>query len=201
MRFIQQIKNKIQKHKLVLGITIENYSLKLAVVQHHNNFYQVLNCIELIAENESSLIRQLQQFVEQNNFSKTFVCLGLDPALTMAKTIELDKTLTDSEIEAVIREGSSSANTAKELYIDFEILRPSIKNTQLNEIRWIATRKVDVDAKCKILQIAGLNPQVVMVAQLNSDVLSKANIHFHKTIPINSFLENITLGLRTSVWP
>jgi Tfp pilus assembly PilM family ATPase len=200
MRFIQQLKNIIQKPKLVLGITIENYSLKLAAVRHHRNSYRVLDCIELVAEDESSLIRQLQQIVEKNNFSQSFVCLGLDPALTMAKTMELDKTLTDSEIDAVIRERSNSANTANELYIDFEVVGSSKKNMQLNEIRWIAARKIDVDTQCKFLQVAGLSPQVVTVTQLISDILNKTNIHFHKNMPVNHYLANINLGLRSSLW-
>lgn len=153
-------KNKIPSTHSLLGIDLSDNYIKIAEVSWEKSAYRLLNfqCANLVGEQSWTDI--LEQLLEKNDFLSRQACIGLDSSSVVTKTVQLDVSLSEEELEIEVNERAHRYFNypSQELLIDFEILAAHEENIQL---RWIAAKKSEVIPKLNALEKLGIHTRII----------------------------------------
>lgn len=91
--------------------------------------------------------------------------IAVSGASVITKVVEMPKTLSGDDMEEQIKAEADQyiPYPIDEVSLDFEVLGPSAKNTEMVEVVLAACRREQVEQLCAAVELAGLKPTVVDV--------------------------------------
>lgn len=169
MKFLAQKKPVVP---ILLGVELTNKCMKVVEVAYSNGQFNVTNFSMLTFDPAIDKLIQLRSFFDRGSFQAKQACLGVELSSVVSKTVELDATLSEEEIEIQVhaRADHYFNYPSNQLLIDFELMGPSKQKPGLIDIRWIAARKSDIDKKIQFLMEVGITTTIV---DINSYALQR----------------------------
>ncbi len=174
MLFKQSIFRFKPKSPTLLGLDIDRHAVRLVeVVKGHG--YQLRSCSQVPIQLENSstgfgwdnplVIAALRRAIDESDLQTRHVAIALPHSAVLFKTVELDKTLHDREIEAQIRERAEQYFNypLSELMLDFEVLDTPAQHPNLRQIRWVAARRQEIETRLRVLAAVGLHAKIIEV--------------------------------------
>lgn len=169
MSFLSFIKKNLPRSSRCLGLTLGHAALQLVELEKKGENYLLhhYSRTSFPAENFSfshpAFVDFLKQTFDAYNITAQRVVVGLPHSAVLCKTISLDKNITEAEIAVHIRSYAEQYfhYPVSELSMDFELLGLSPENADLRLIRWVAARRIEVEAALHALQKAGMSVQCI----------------------------------------
>jgi type IV pilus assembly protein PilM len=164
-----------RKTSVLLGINVDTSAVRLVELAHASAGYQLQTCAQVPLALEAntrsldwqhpSVIAGLQQVLQQRQSNTCQVAIALPQAAALFKTVELDKSLTAHEITAQVQQHAQQYFNypLTELMWDFEILTTPARHAALQQIRWVAARRQEVQMRTEVLTKLGLDVVAVEV--------------------------------------
>ncbi|NKF21156.1 pilus assembly protein PilM [Solimonas marina] len=100
----------------------------------------------------------------------------------ISKLIEMPSSLSEDELEEQIRAEADQyiPYPIDEVNVDFEIVGPNAKNSEMSDVLLAACRKEFVDQRCAAIELAGLKPKVVDIETYS---LENASVFLEHQMP------------------
>ncbi len=179
MKLFRFFKNFTQKPSTLVGLTLDQISLKLVELGKLNDHFFVHACTETalpsahFSFDHPEFSDFLKKSIQASHITTNQVSLALPDTSVLFKSIELDKNLNEAEITIQVQECAKQYFNypLSELAIDFEVLNQSNKHSDLREVRWVAARRVEVETQVNALSTAGLT---VVAMEIDSLSLKRA---------------------------
>jgi type IV pilus assembly protein PilM len=158
-----------------LGIDIDASAVRLVELVHTNTGYQLQGCVQVPLELEANtrpwdwqhpaVTAGLQQALQQRQGHTRQVAIALPQSAALFKTVELDRTLTAHEITAQVHQHAQQYFNypLTDLMWDFEILATPARHAELQQVRWVAARRQEVQMRTEVLTKLGLDVVAVEV--------------------------------------
>ncbi len=187
MHFLRKLNLFTSKPKTLLGIDIDDRACRFVELSRTSEGYQMHACVQKFFDeenlskpfdwNDDACSAYLQHIVLESNFLTKRIALALPHSRVLFKTMELDKTLQDSEIMIQIKEKITQYFNypLADLLIDFEILGTSKNHIGLNEIQYVAAKLPEVVSRIKAFKAAQLKTVFV---ETDSHALKRAASFF-----------------------
>ncbi len=162
-----------KKSTALLGIDISSSSIKLLELSRQGDKYKVENYATrplpegaVVEKNIGKLEAVGEELFKLASLVKTtskLAAVAVSGSAVITKTIELNASLSDSEMENQITVEADQyiPYPLDEVAIDFERQRPSRKNEGMVEVLLAACKKENVDMRVEALQIGGFEAKVV----------------------------------------
>jgi type IV pilus assembly protein PilM len=162
-----------KKSTALLGIDISSSSIKLLELSKQGSKYRVENYASrhlpegaVVEKNISKLEAVGEELFKMASLLKTNstqAAVAVSGSAVITKTIELNASLSDSEMENQITVEADQyiPYPLDEVAIDFERQGPSRKNEGMVEVLLAACKKENVDMRVDALQIGGFEAKVV----------------------------------------
>jgi type IV pilus assembly protein PilM len=159
----------------LLGIDVDTSAVRLVELAHTSAGYQLQTCAQVPLTLETntrsldwqypSVVVGLQQALQQRQNNTCQVAIALPQSAALFKTVELDRTLTTHEITAQVQQHAQQYFNypLAELMWDFEILPTPARHAALQQIRWVAARRQEVQMRTEVLTKLGLDVVAVEV--------------------------------------
>lgn len=210
MKLIHFFKKHFTQSLTLLGIDLDQQSLRLIELNKINSTYLLRSCIQVslpeknvpedFSWNHPEFSDFLKKTIQESNIKTRQVALALPHTSVLFKTIELDKTLRASEMMAQIRNHAEQYFNAalSNLMIDFEILGDSKHHPDLREVRWVAAKRLEVESRISVLAAAGLTASVVEVDSFSIQrvaifFIKKNKLHLNSAAIIHIYFSQILL--------
>jgi Tfp pilus assembly PilM family ATPase len=171
MKLLHFFKQFIPKPAALIGLTLEQASLKLVELAKVGNNYAMRVCHQVILPSACHSFAHpefpcfLKNALRTVHITTHKVVLALPYSSVLFKTIELDKKLTAQEIAIQVREHAQQYFNypLAELMMDFELLGDAKHQPGLREVRWVAARRQEVELQISALAKSGLTVVAVEV--------------------------------------
>ena len=162
-----------KKSTALLGIDISSSSIKLLELSRQGDKYKVENYATrplpegaVVEKNIGKLEAVGEELFKLASLVKTtskLAAVAVSGSAVITKTIELNASLSDSEMENQITVEADQyiPYPLDEVASDFERQRPSRKNEGMVEVLLAACKKENVDMRVEALQIGGFEAKVV----------------------------------------
>ena len=162
-----------KKTDILLGLDISSTSVKLLELSRSNDRYRVeayaVESLPLNAVVEKNIAdvegvgEVVKRVVAVSKTSSKLAALAVTGSSVITKTIEMDASLSDSEMEGQISLEADQyiPYPLDEVALDFEVLGLSDSNPDLAEVLLAACRKENIEMREAVLDICGLKPAVV----------------------------------------
>lgn len=159
--------------KAVLGIDISSSSIKLLELSRHGDQYQVeryasrpLPAGVVVEKNIANLEAVGEEMDKLASLAKPRTrraAVAVSGSAVITKTIELNASLTDTEMENQITVEADQyiPYPLDEVAIDFERQRPSRRNEGMVEVLLAACKKENVDSRVEALEMGGFEAAFV----------------------------------------
>jgi type IV pilus assembly protein PilM len=156
-----------KKTKAVLGIDISSSSIKLLELSKHGDKYQVERyawrplpegaVVEKNIANLEAVGEEMDKLASLAKAQTQRAAVAVSGSAVITKTIELNASLTDAEMENQITVEADQyiPYPLDEVAIDFERQRPSRKNEGMVEVLLAACKKENVDSRVEALEMGG----------------------------------------------
>lgn len=108
---------------------------------------------------------QLKELIKKARVNSKDVAVSISRAAVITKTIQIDNRLSADDIEsrAWIEANQHFPDLIGEIYLDFDVLGPSVIDPNQNDLLLVACRKDQVDPYLTVLSQVGLNAKIVDV--------------------------------------
>jgi type IV pilus assembly protein PilM len=162
-----------KKSKNLVGIDISSSSIKLLELSKQGDKYKVEHyatrplpsgaVLEKNIANVEAVGEEIQKLATLVKTKTTAAAVAVSGSSVIAKTIEMNASLTDLEMENQITVEADQyiPYSLDEVAIDFERQRPSRKNEGMVEVLLAACKKENVELRVDALQIGGFEARVV----------------------------------------
>lgn len=162
-----------KKNNALLGIDISSSSIKLLELSKHGNKYKVENygsrllpagaVVEKNIANLDAVGEEMLRLSALTNTGATKAAVAVSGSAVITKTIELNASMSDSEMEYQIGVEADQyiPYPLEEVAIDFERQGPSKKNEDMVEVLLAACKKENVESRVAALEIGGYEAKVV----------------------------------------
>ena len=170
---LSSIRSLVKKTNTLLGIDISSTSIKVLQLSQVGSKYKVDNYVirplprhavveknisdvEAVGDCISQAIREMKPTVKN-------VAVAVAGSAVITKTIEMDASLSDSEMENQIEVEADQyiPFPLDEVMIDFERQGLSARNPEMVEVLLAACRRENVETRINVLELAGLSAKVV----------------------------------------
>ena len=164
---------KRRSYTPILGIDISSTSVKLLQLGYSGSTYKVeafavepLPPSAVVEKNVADIDGVAQAVTRLLTKAKTTVksvALAVSGSSVITKTIEIDSSLSEEEMESQIRVEADQyiPYSLEEVSLDFEVQGPSANNPDRVEVLLAACRTETIDARVGALEMAGLSVKVV----------------------------------------
>lgn len=164
-----------KRNNTVLGIDISSTSVKLLELSKHGERYRVENYgVESLPPNavvEKNIIdiegvsQAVSRLLVKSRSNVKQVAVAVAGSSVITKTIEMNASMTDEEMEELIRIEADQyiPYPLDEVSIDFEVLGPLKADDSRVQVLLVACRTENVDMRTEVLESAGLEAKVVDV--------------------------------------
>jgi type IV pilus assembly protein PilM len=164
-----------KKSKNLLGIDISSSSIKLLELSKQGDKYKVEHyasralpvgsVVEKNITNIEAVGEELQKLASLVKTKTTNAAVAVAGSSVIAKTIEMNASLTELEMEnqILVEADQYIPYSLDEVAIDFERQRPSRKNEGMVEVLLAACKKENVEMRVDALQIGGFEALAVDV--------------------------------------
>lgn len=176
MKILKTVKEILnQEPPLLVGVDISNSSIKAMELMKDNNQYSIqaygnvmlppnavvdknIKDVKVVADALSTLLNS-------SKFSTQNVAVALSGASVITRVIQIDANLKENEIldQISLEADRYIPYPLEEVNLDFQILGPSKKNSQLMDVMLAAARIETIDAYLEALNMAGLKVKIVEV--------------------------------------
>jgi len=156
------------KKKSTLGIDINSSSVKILQLSHHGLDY----CVEHYASyglsvgmQMSDLAAVIKKLISSNPFTNQSIVVAVPNSSTISKVIQINQETRESDLESLVllEAEQSIPYPLDEINLDYTILGPSSKKSDLQDLLIIASRAENVNARVEPIKLAGLEVNVVDV--------------------------------------
>lgn len=195
---IRGLRNMVQpKRNSIIGLDITSTVVTMLVLSEDNGVFCVeyygrellsphaLETIDAVSNTIKKLVHQLQPNCKQ-------VALALPDAAIISKIIQINAYLNDSEIEELVylEAGKHIPYPINEIYLDFAIMGPSIKNPSLVDVLIVASRAEQVINQVSLVNKAGLQAHSIDVA---SYAIARAAQQLSRDLPAGTLDKTIAV--------
>lgn len=165
---------KPKNHSMV-GIDISSYSIKVLEITHVDDKFQIkgYGCERLPAKafegntvkNIDAVAACLKRALLKAKITSKIAVLAVPDAAVISKIVQINKGLTESEIEALIfiETDNHFPYPIDEISVDFEVMGPSVNNPAMLDVLVVASRTVIVNSLVEVVNRAGLEAKIVDV--------------------------------------
>ena len=162
-----------KKSKNLLGIDISSSSIKLLELSKQGDKYRVERyatrpfppgaVVEKNIANVEAVGEEIEKLATLVKTKTTGAAVAVSGSSVIAKTIELNASLTDLEMEnqIIVEADQYIPYSLDEVAIDFERQLPSRKNEGMVEVLLAACKRENVELRVDALQMAGYEAMVV----------------------------------------
>jgi type IV pilus assembly protein PilM len=162
-----------KKTKAVLGVDISSSSIKLLELSKHGDVFQVERyasrplpdgaVVEKNIANLEAVGEEMEKLASIAKSQSLRAAVAVSGSAVITKTIELNASLTDAEMENQITVEADQyiPYPLEEVAIDFERQRPSRKNEGMVEVLLAACKKENVDSRVEALEMGGFEAEYV----------------------------------------
>ncbi len=162
-----------KKSKNLLGIDISSSSIKLLELSKQGDKYRVERyatrplppgaVVEKNIANVEAVGEEIEKLATLVKTKTTGAAVAVSGSSVIAKTIELNASLTDLEMEnqIIVEADQYIPYSLDEVAIDFERQLPSRKNEGMVEVLLAACKRENVELRVDALQVAGYEAMVV----------------------------------------
>lgn len=187
MKLLNFFQKFFTKPSTLLGVDVDHYALRLTKLKKVGATYCIQSCHQFpfpqenVAGNFSwenpEFLDFLKKAIKKSNIGDCKAALALPYTSVLFKTIELDKRLTETEIEIQVNAHAKQYFNypISELMIDFELFGTSKNHPDLREVQLVAVKRSEVMSRVNTLEAAGLLSGVV---EVDSYSLQRAAIFF-----------------------
>lgn len=164
-----------KKSNALLGIDISSSTIKLLEISRQGDTFKVEHygsralpegaVIEKNIAKADAVAEELQKLAAVVKTKTTQAAVAVSGSAVIAKTIEMNSSLTDLEMEnqIMVEADQYIPYALDEVAIDFERRRPSRKNEGMVEVLLAACKKETVEMRVDALQMAGYDTKFVDV--------------------------------------
>ncbi|MEZ5497815.1 MAG: pilus assembly protein PilM [Steroidobacteraceae bacterium] len=164
-----------RKYRPMLGLDITTSSVKLIELAMAGGQYRVESYAAeptpLNAMNEKAIVdaeavgEAIRRAAKRAGARATEVAIAISGDAAITKVIQMSRNLRDAELEAQVEMQADQyiPFPMDEVSYDFEVLGPSEKDADTNDVLLVATRTENVDQRQAAVKAAGLNARVVDV--------------------------------------
>lgn len=168
----------------LVGIDINANSIRLVEISYFESNYQVEACINIALENPTSdkmIITALKKIIEQNSLKTKDAAVALSHTTVIIKEIEVEKGLTDKEIEDFLQFNIEryTGELTSNISFDYYTIDTPVKTSPHIILRLIMIRREYVEECVKLLQATSLCPKI---ADIDSYALERVVRHQFKNI-------------------
>lgn len=174
MSLLQYFYKLKSKPRALIGLDIDHQVVRIVELSSIGDNYQLHACINLphhiknpadFSWEHPQVITTLKQALLEAKITAKQVAWALPHSAVLFKTIELDKTLHSTEITQQIHQHVEQYFNypLSELMLDYEILPGVTQHPDLQQIRWVAARRCDIDRRLQVLADLGLHTCMVEV--------------------------------------
>ena len=180
-------------NKGLIGVDISSTSVKVLELSVKSGRYWV-ESYALVPLSENSVVEKnvlnpeavadaLGRAINLGNTQSNQTAFAIPTSMAITKIIEMDADMSDDEREVQIREDAEQyiPFPLDEASLDFEVLPDRLANPNRVNVLLVATRIENVEARSKVLEIAGLTPKI---ADVESFALENAFKVFSDTLPM-----------------
>ncbi|MDP0560871.1 MAG: pilus assembly protein PilM [Candidatus Endonucleobacter sp. (ex Gigantidas childressi)] len=167
-----------KKNKILLGIDISSSAVKVIGLDYSQGKYRVTAfasealpagaIVEDDIQDAEAVGSTIRKAVKRSRSKCESVAIAVSGAAVITKTLSMDASLSDSEMESqIIQEADKYIPyPLDEVAIDFEVQSLKANNPELADVLLAACRKESVGIREDVLEIAGLNAAVIDVESL-----------------------------------
>ncbi len=186
----------------LVGIDISSSSIKLIEIEQAGSEYRLSRyAIERIPEGAiieksikqvSEVADSIRAAVKHSGTSRHFAAVGVSGASVMTRVIQVNAMYSEEEIIEQIELESERyfPYSLDDIYYDFEIIGPSSKNPQLNDVLLAASKIETIETRLEAVEAAGLKATIVDVEAL---AMERAFGYITKQLTQDETRKNIAL--------
>jgi type IV pilus assembly protein PilM len=164
-----------RKHRPLLGLDITTSSIKLIELSMAGGQYRVesyaAEATPVNSINEKSIVdaeavgEAVRRAVKRSGTKNTEVALAISGDAAITKVIQMPRTLRANDLEAQVQMQADQyiPFPMDEVSYDFEVIGPSEKDPDANDVLLVATRTENVEQRQASVRAAGLTAKVVDV--------------------------------------
>ncbi len=162
----------------LIGIDISSSSVKVLQLSQVNGKYCVdaygadllppQSVVEKNIKATDKVGAVLRQIIKKIGISRKFAAMAVAGSSVITRTIQINKEFSDAEIieQIEIEADRYIPYPLEEVYYDFEIIGPSVKNADLMDVLLAAARIETVDMRIAVAEEAGLKATIIDVETL-----------------------------------
>ena len=164
-----------RKHRPLIGLDITTSSIKLIELSMAGGHYRVesyaAEATPVNSINEKSIVdaeavgEAVRRAVKRSGTKNTEVALAISGDAAITKVIQMPRTLRTGDLEAQVQMQADQyiPFPMDEVSYDFEVLGPSEKEPETNDVLLVATRTENVEQRQAAVKAAGLTTRIVDV--------------------------------------
>ena len=164
-----------RKHRPLLGLDITTSSIKLIELTMAGGQYRVesyaAEATPVNSINEKSIVdaeavgEAVRRAVKRSGTKNTEVALAISGDAAITKVIQMPRTLRASDLEAQVQMQADQyiPFPMDEVSYDFQVIGPSEKDAETNDVLLVATRTENVEQRQAAVQASGLTAHIVDV--------------------------------------
>lgn len=164
-----------KKNKILLGVDINSSAVKVIGLSHNKGKYRVEAfasealpdgaIVEDDIQDAEAVGLTIRKAVNSSRSKCELVAIAVSGAAVITKTLSMDASLSDSEMESqiILEADKYIPYPLDEVAIDFEVQSLKTNNPELAEVLLAACRKESIEIREEVLEIAGLKAAVVDV--------------------------------------
>ena len=164
-----------RKHRPLLGLDITTSSIKLIELSMAGGQYRVesyaAEATPVNSINEKSIVdaeavgEAVRRAVKRSGTKNTEVALAISGDAAITKVIQMPRTLRANDLEAQVQMQADQyiPFPMDEVSYDFEVIGPSEKDPDTNDVLLVATRSENVEQRQAAVRAAGLTAKIVDV--------------------------------------
>lgn len=181
--------------KGLVGVDISSTSVKILELSEKNARYYVESyalvplpegtVVEKNIVNPEAVAEAIETAIEKGNPSTDVAAFAVPTSTVIHKVIEMDKDLSDDELEVQIRMDAEQyiPFPLDEVSLDFEVLPEPASHNDKSQVLLVATRTENLDTRNEALMFAGLTAKI---ADVESYAMERALKVFANTLPIGA---------------
>ena len=164
-----------RKHRPLLGLDITTSSIKLIELSMAGGQYRVesyaAEATPVNSINEKSIVdaeavgEAVRRAIKRSGTKNTEVALAISGDAAITKVIQMPRTLRANDLEAQVQMQADQyiPFPMDEVSYDFEVIGPSEKDPETNDVLLVATRSENVEQRQAAVRAAGLTAKIVDV--------------------------------------
>lgn len=162
-----------KKKPPILGIDISSTSVKVVELSSNNGQFKVEHCaVEPLPENavvEKNITEvepvgeAVRKAIKKSGSKAKFCAMAVPSSAVITKTITMPANLSETDLEGQIEIEADQyiPYAIEEVNLDFEIIGPTPKNPETNDVLLVASRSENVEIRQSVAQIAGITPKII----------------------------------------